>query len=183
MARKSATTLLSELAIDFADNTNGDITPAIFRSFITDLINAASPGAAAITGVAPVSFTSNITPAKLLIFDTDAANEGGVATPEAASHQITIIEGGFYRVGARVSAEFASNRDLHVQVSTDGVPSGFTASGAGQGANKAVSISLAGGIISANAGQVITLEGYSDQNGVSVDNINCFLLIERITLS
>lgn len=183
MARKTQTELLSDLASKFADNTNGNITPAIYRTFMQDMITASSPGLVAITGSTPVTIVLNRAHSKLSIFNTDAGEVGNVGVPNVVEHVIEMTEPGLYRVGARVSVKFAKGKDLHLQVNTNGVASGFTASTAGQGANKATSISLAGGLVQLNAGDIVSLEGSTDTDGTSVEFLNSFLVVERVALS
>lgn len=183
MARKSATILLSDLSTNFPDNTSGEITPAVYRTFMTDVINASAPGAAAMTGTTSTTVTVNEAQAKLEIFDTNAGEAGGVATVDAANDQITIIEGGFYRVGARLSAQFPSTRDLTLYIDISGTPSGFSASGAGRGNNKPVSITMSGGLIFASPGDIVSMHAYADSDNTSVESINAFLILERVAMS
>jgi hypothetical protein len=183
MARKTVATLTNDLAVNFADNTNGDITPAVYRAFMQDLLDANAPGAAGITASVPVTVTVNTTPAKLDIYDTNLQVIGGVATPQSSLNQLTMVEGGIYRLGVRMASQFVSNNVLSIQISTNGVPSGFTSSSSGLGNNKIVTTMLAGGIIEVVPGDVIAIEAFSQTNGLSLDVFNSFFIIERVSMS
>jgi hypothetical protein len=69
MARKTVAELLAEVAAMFPNNSTGDITPAIIRSFFADLLESLTPGYAIITRQTPQALgVINATPVKIANF-------------------------------------------------------------------------------------------------------------------
>jgi hypothetical protein len=109
MARKSLLEVTTAAAVAFPDNTAGEITPQILRTWIADLIGAIRPAYCYLSRIGPTAQTPPAGTPAALVFDSGAVSPVVDYTYVAATGTITRNEKGTCRFTFTADIEPTAN--------------------------------------------------------------------------
>ena len=137
MARRFLDDIRSDIASQFADNSNGNISPADLRSVTVDMLDSSVQDECDIFSTAPtVGLVLNGTFSDLTtIYDGQEGGDGLFLIPSFASGMVagTSTPGFTYVVIADITVEASNNEEIDFSIGINGVATGFIGSVVGDG--------------------------------------------------
>ncbi len=183
MARRFLDDIRTDIANEMADNVLGDITPAIMRARLNDLIDSTIGDEADLfstSSTAGIVLTGTFA-SLATIYDAEAGGDGDFLNTAFAAGTITgtSTPGFTYTIAASITVMGANNEEIEFAIGINGVAGDFFATLVGDGL-RAYSVSLIGLDRSASASAVYTLMARASDGAatITVDAVRLVVVIQ-----